>query len=354
MAFNMDSILGIPSRTYDYANDFGMNVYVLGILVMVLLVYYVFFSKLVRDTITGEKNAYARVLEVGLWAIFIVLVLVNGLQYFFNINFGAEVTSLFSSNPKLDVRVKDVDNYDANASNAALGELKPLKSRRGRGGGAGAGATDIQADDVPLKGYGLKGSGGGVMEDAKQTVGKSEDAEEKGEKAEKEDEGGDGGTTVKMSGKSGVFHVKDNKYSYEDSKRLCKAYSARLATYNEVEEAYNDGADWCSYGWSDSQMVLYPTQKKHWDKLQTIKGHENDCGRPGINGGYIDNENATFGVNCFGKRPEETEADKRRRKNTTLYPKTNEEIAFERDVERWKKKLPDIEVAPFNHESWHP
>ena len=37
------------------------------------------------------------------------------------------------------------------------------------------------------------------------------------------------------------------------------------------------------------QMALYPTQKKTYNKLQTIKGHEHDCGRPGINGGYIAN-----------------------------------------------------------------
>jgi hypothetical protein len=31
-------------------------------------------------------------------------------------------------------------------------------------------------------------------------------------------------------------------------------------------------------------MALFPTQKETWDKLQKIKGHEHDCGRPGING----------------------------------------------------------------------
>ena len=33
------------------------------------------------------------------------------------------------------------------------------------------------------------------------------------------------------------------------------------------------------------------------------KGHENDCGRPGINGGYIDNHNVKFGINCYGHKP---------------------------------------------------
>ena len=34
-------------------------------------------------------------------------------------------------------------------------------------------------------------------------------------------------------------------------------------------------------------MALFPTQYKSWKKLQKQKGRENDCGRPGINGGYI-------------------------------------------------------------------
>ena len=50
-------------------------------------------------------------------------------------------------------------------------------------------------------------------------------------------------------------------------------------------------------------MAFYPTQKSTWNKLQKIKGHEHDCGRPGINGGYIDNPNVRFGVNCFGSKP---------------------------------------------------
>ena len=54
-----------------------------------------------------------------------------------------------------------------------------------------------------------------------------------------------------------------------------------------MEDAYEDGADWCSYGWSEDQMAFFPTQKEKWKKLQKIEGHKHDCGRPGINGGYI-------------------------------------------------------------------
>ena len=49
-----------------------------------------------------------------------------------------------------------------------------------------------------------------------------------------------------------------------------------------------------------NQLALFPTQYGKWERLQKIKGHENDCGRPGINGGYIDNPNVKFGINCYG------------------------------------------------------
>ena len=39
------------------------------------------------------------------------------------------------------------------------------------------------------------------------------------------------------------------------------------------------------------------------EKTSKNKGHEHDCGRPGINGGFIDNPNVRFGVNCFGTKP---------------------------------------------------
>ena len=55
--------------------------------------------------------------------------------------------------------------------------------------------------------------------------------------------------------------------------------------------------------WYTQFYPLFPTQKSTYDKLQEIEGHENDCGRPGVNGGYIDNPNVRFGVNCYGVKP---------------------------------------------------
>ena len=72
-----------------------------------------------------------------------------------------------------------------------------------------------------------------------------------------------------------VFHVPKNIYNYDQAKALCKAYDSRLATFEEVQKAYQDGAEWCTYGWSEGQFALYPTQTKTWKKLQQ-KQQSND------------------------------------------------------------------------------
>ena len=84
-----------------------------------------------------------------------------------------------------------------------------------------------------------------------------------------------------------VFNIPDNKYTYDDAKALCAAYGADLATYDQIEKTYKQGGEWCSYGWSDNQMVFYPTQPETFNSLQKIDGHQHDCGRTGINGGYM-------------------------------------------------------------------
>jgi len=149
-----------------------------------------------------------------------------------------------------------------------------------------------------------------------------------------------------------VFNIPGNYYGYEDAKSLCKAYGARLASYNEIEDVYKSGGEWCNYGWSDSQMALFPTQQSTYDGLQQIPGHENDCGRPGVNGGYIANPHVKFGVNCFGYKPKITPEEEELMQNTTPYPKTEKGLAMERRVEYWKKRLNEILVSPFNYKNW--
>jgi len=149
-----------------------------------------------------------------------------------------------------------------------------------------------------------------------------------------------------------VYHVPGNHYGYEESKSLCKALGGELADIKQMEDVYKKGGGWCSYGWSQNQMALFPTQHDHWNKLQTIKGHENDCGRPGINGGYIANPNVKFGVNCYGYRPKIKPIESKLMESAEDYPITEQQIAFNKQVEHWKKRINEIIVAPFNAKKW--
>ena len=40
-----------------------------------------------------------------------------------------------------------------------------------------------------------------------------------------------------------VFNIPGNTYVYQAAKALCSAYGARLATYKEVEDSYNNGTE---------------------------------------------------------------------------------------------------------------
>ena len=149
-----------------------------------------------------------------------------------------------------------------------------------------------------------------------------------------------------------VFNIPGNYYSYEDANTLCSAYGSRLASYNEIENAYKDGAEWCNYGWSEGQMALFPTQEKTFNNLQKIPGHEHDCGRPGINGGYMKNPKMQFGVNCYGYKPDITKEEEEIMSVSTPYPKTEKDIEMEHKVDYYKSKLDEILVSPFNYNSW--
>ena len=157
---------------------------------------------------------------------------------------------------------------------------------------------------------------------------------------------------AEMKFKKQVFNIPGNYYDYENADAICKAYGSNLATYDQIEKAYNNGAEWCNYGWSANQLALFPTQKQTYDHLQTIEGHKNDCGRTGINGGYMANPKIKFGVNCFGYKPKITQEEDELMQTSTAYPETAQESDFQKRVDYWKTKVDEILVSPFNYNKW--
>ena len=96
---------------------------------------------------------------------------------------------------------------------------------------------------------------------------------------------------IEVSDNKEVFNIYYNSFKYDEAESLCNALNSELATYDQVLDAYNNGAEWCNYGWSKDGIALYPMQNE-----------KENCGNVGINGGYF-NPELEFGVNCYGIKP---------------------------------------------------
>ncbi len=272
-------------------NAFGtggqqLNPLVITILVVVLFFYLIVFNSLgaYGSAEQGIQGSSINFMEIMMWGMMIFLVLINGIQYFFDIDIKTGIKNLWSR-PEIDVEVK--------------------------GGGIG------ENEEEPEK-----------------------DTHVHVHKPHKE-----------------VYHIRRNIYSYDDAKAVCKAHGAKLANYSQIENAYNSGAEWCGYGWSDGQMGLFPTQKDTWEKMQ--KGDQckegkanHDCGRPGINGGYFDNPNLKLGVNCYGVKRKADPKETARLNKHQLGPKSKEECKFDEKVEEYRKRIADFRMSSWNKEIW--
>ena len=293
MDLTYNSISGINTDPTVYLKEFitkngkpdnqmaaDTRIFMLIALVVIIIVYGLLFAAFGGGSTSGTgeagstsgpvKSIGLRFFEVLLWSVFIMLILLNGFQYFFNINLTTRFVNFFSDQPKLEITMQ-------------------------------------VPEDEPVQ---------------------------------------------EMKIKKEVFNIPDNKYSYDDAKAICAAYGAKLANYDEVESSYKSGGEWCNYGWSDNQMALFPTQKETWDKLQKIKGHEHDCGRPGINGGFIDNKGIQFGVNCYGYKPLITPAETQKMQTASVFPMTMKDVEKQNRIDYWKKRIPEILLSPFNRSYW--
>lgn len=276
-----------PSLTNEF-NHFTnkikhMNPQFLMVFVLVFLIFLAFLATLnggssptdAMGDLNPSSNGGMAFIEIVMWVVVLFLVLINGLQYLFDIDVKASFKDLFTTTPELDIFVEK------------------KKKKKGK--------TPGFPSDRFMK---------------------------------------------------QVFHIPDNKYTYNDAKAVCKAFNSKLASYDQLESAYNNGAEWCSYGWSEDQMVYFPTQKGTYNKLKKIKGHKNDCGRPGINGGFIENPNAKFGVNCYGVKPNITDEEQMLMKTQSIYPKTKADKLIEEKVDEFRKNISNILLSPFNTKSW--
>ena len=281
------------SHIYDSMNNSlsNANPLVLVALTLIIIFYFIVFSYLgySMNYSQTQESGGMRVVEIIMWGLIVFLVLINGIQYFFKIDVKTAINNLFKGKPEVDIKIEPEKKFVEKKGNSLVNNLE--------------------------KDLGLGNLEGGI--------------------------GGE------------VFNIPGNEYTYDEARALCKAYGAKIATYSQIENAYKSGAEWCNYGWSDSQLALFPTQKTTWNKLQKIKGHKHDCGRPGVNGGFIKNPNVRFGVNCYGNKPNITKEEQDLMKKATPYPLTEEDRKMNHLVKKYKKDLDTILVSPFNYKAWN-
>ena len=150
------------------------------------------------------------------------------------------------------------------------------------------------------------------------------------------------------SGENQVFNIENQDYTYEQARCKCESYNSKLATYEQIVNAYNKGGDWCTYGWSEGQNAYYPTQQCTWEKLQRgPKKDRNNCGKSGINGGFFSDPYLKFGANCYGKKPKGEVAQMKK-------PLCKRKAFCKRkDNYNASNKLSTDQIAPFNKDRWN-
>ena len=291
MEFNVSNMTNFPQQSFNFMNDIGTNPIVIIVLAVVIGVYYLIFALLGNKSSDGNSGGGGVVfVEALLWGVFIVLVLLNGITYFFNIDVSSSIKNIFSDTPEISVKV-----------NNNVGDIGSNNLDTSNNDGSNNNIPNFQLD---------------------------------------------------MSSDE-VFNIPGNEYTYLDAQALCRAYDAELANYEQIFDAYKKGAEWCNYGWSANQMAFFPTQQKTWEKLQSERGHEHDCGRVGINGGFIANPNVRFGVNCFGPKPKITSRESKLMQTQQLVPQSLREVEIDKRAQQFRNSnLNDILISPFNRNTW--
>ena len=138
MSISYNSLTGIEGNPITYISQLATEgkrnldgssastrIIILLAFVVIIILYYMLFSSLgkgngggVGDSPgsgsgAGSEPTGKRTLEVILWSIFIILIIINGFQYFFNVNFTASIKDIFTDKPKIDLSIQEPPSESA-------------------------------------------------------------------------------------------------------------------------------------------------------------------------------------------------------------------------------------------------
>jgi len=144
--------------------------------------------------------------------------------------------------------------------------------------------------------------------------------------------------------KKEVYLVSNNIFSKSEVPKVCQGlFNGTVATKDQLNESYNNGANWCNYGWDNDGQAYYP--------LQDDTNNSSCEGTKGLNGGKMPSDDIKLGALCYGVKPEDGKYS-----NLT---KINQDSSFSEGdllmLENYRKKLANggIKIAPFNNKSWN-
>jgi hypothetical protein len=186
-----------------------------------------------------------------------------------------------------------------------------------------------------------------------------------------------------------VFQISNQMYTYDEAKCKCESYDGRLASKNELTQAYNNGAHWCNYGWIEGNEAYYPVQQCELDRKaknikeynDILKNHHDDpqkytlqmvnearqkmyrensldfCGKnAGLNGGKFEDKNIRFGATCIGKKPDGMSVREKDAKcKDNILAKDVEKIHKEENKSKCGgiSKSKDDVISSFNYDNWN-
>ena len=114
----------------------------------------------------------------------------------------------------------------------------------------------------------------------------------------------DGTTDPKVYDSNEVFQVKGYTHTKDEAAGVCSRFGAQVATEQQLKDAQENGANWCSTGWlADSDIAMYPISKP------VNNGFRNWCGSNSAGIKEYTPTNGKAAVNCYGIKPKDDGTD---------------------------------------------
>jgi hypothetical protein len=164
-----------------------------------------------------------------------------------------------------------------------------------------------------------------------------------------------------------VYSSNRNIWTYDDAEAVCKSQNSELATYEQLVDAAENGANWCNLGWvksdtsDDSDPYKYahfPVQKSTFDKIKSQNSGRDACGKTWNSkydgkdytiqgGGY--NKNKLLAVNCFGIK-RDAKIDEIAQMHELSKGPSNAEL--EEKINDIKHLTDNISLVPYTNTQW--